>query len=96
MDTLDYKAKAHLLVCCRKREDKPCCSKKNAEELVSQLKEWVRSENLKKKIKVSKSSCLGFCESGITACLYPQNQWLHNISLRDLEKIKTMLKKHAE
>lgn len=95
MDPLQFKPQAHFIICCRSKENKKCCSLKSADELVDQLKSWVKKENLKNKIKISKSSCLGFCESGITACLYPQNQWFHNVKLEDMENLKDMLKKCA-
>ncbi len=58
-----------------------------------ELKDWVVRENLKDVIKVSKSFCLGFCEKGITACLYPHNKWFTNISPSDSKKIMVMLER---
>ena len=91
MKDLSKNVSAHLFVCCRSRDEKACCASKGSEELVSQLKSWIKENQLKDSIKVSKSSCLGHCESGITACLYPQNQWFENINENDLPEIKKML-----
>jgi (2Fe-2S) ferredoxin len=97
MEATTTKLNAHLFICCREREgNKACCSKKGAESLFEELKSWVKSEGLKAKIKVSKSSCLGHCEEGITACLYPQNQWFTHIKKDNLEDLQKMLTKYAE
>ncbi len=93
MDKLDYKPKAHLLICNRSREGKKCCAAKGSEELRDNLKKWIKSENLHKDLKVSFTSCLGYCSSGIAACLYPKNQWFHNISLEDEKDLKKKLLK---
>ena len=92
METLDFQPKAHLFVCTRDRQGKkPCCDSKGSEDLVKKLKEWIKEEKLYFDIKVSKSSCLGYCESGISACFYPQNKWVHKIEANDFDQIKEML-----
>lgn len=91
MEKLPDQPKSHLLICCRDKSGKECCADKNADELVDDLKKWVKENGLKKQLKVSKSSCLGYCESGITACLYPQNLWLHRIKSKDINEIKNLL-----
>ncbi len=94
MKQIPSKTNIHLFICCRSRDDgKVCCAKRHSEDLVKELKERVVRENLKDVIKISKSLCLGFCEKGITACLYPHNEWFTDIRLSDSEKIMTMLKK---
>ncbi len=64
--------------------------------MVKDLKSWVKEEGLKSKVKVSKSSCLGHCESGITACIYPQNEWFHELEPKNLQALKNMLAEYAE
>lgn len=91
MEPNQYQTQGHLFICCRKRDQKPCCANHGAENLVSHLKDWVKKKGLKNKIKVSQSSCLGFCETGITACLYPQNKWLHHIRLKDQKSLEKLL-----
>ena len=96
MEKIDFHPKAHLFICCRHRDEKGCCSAKGGEELVKDLKNWVKNEKLFFDIKVSKSSCLGYCETGVTACLYPQNQWFHKLKAQDLPELKEMLKSYAK
>ena len=64
--------------------------------MVNELKQWIKSESLHWDIKVSRSSCLGYCESGISACAYPQNQWFHRLTPEDLPELKKMLVKYAK
>lgn len=96
MDTQAKSVKAHLFICCRSKQDKECCGSKNAVELVSKLKSWSKNSGNKEQIKVSQSSCLGHCENGITACLYPQNKWFTGISLQDEELLKEQLLKACQ
>ena len=63
---------------------------------MTDLKAWVKSEGLKNQIKVSKSSCLGHCETGVTAVIYPQNQWFHRLKEKDLQEIKQLLLNYAK
>ena len=97
MESIDKELKAHLFICCRNRDDgKACCYSKGSEQWVSQLKEWIKSEGLKNQIKVSKSSCLGYCETGVTAVFYPQNQWYHRLDEEDLGQLKQVLLNYAK
>ena len=96
MDPIKTPPKAHLSICCREREGKPACAQKQSRELLQTLKKWVKENQLKTQIKVTESSCLGFCESGIAACLQPQNRWFKNVNLDDAEELKLMLQDYAE
>lgn len=91
MEKLPDRPTAHLFICCRERNGKECCADKKAEDLVDELKKWIKEKGLKKQLKVSKSSCLGHCESGIAACLYPQNIWFDRIRLEDSKELKRLL-----
>ena len=91
MEKLEKDLKAHLFICCRNKENKACCAAKNSEAMAQSLKDWVKTQGLKDQIKVTKSLCLGHCETGITAVIYPQKQWFHHIQEKDLDEIKNML-----
>jgi len=97
MKQVPSKTRIHFFICCRHRDDgKICCAKRHSEDLVKKLREWVIRKDLKEVIKVSRSLCLGFCEKGITACLYPHNKWFTDIRPSDGEKIMIMLEKILE
>lgn len=96
MEKINFQPKTHLFICCREREQKSCCSVRGAEEMVKELKSWVKETGRFFDIKVSKSSCLGYCETGVTACIYPQNEWFHQLCKDDIPKLKEMLTKYAK
>ena len=88
MNELKTRPQRHLQICCRVREDgKPACGERGAAQLVANLKERVKAAGLKSQVKVTQSSCLGYCEQGITAALYPENRWFIEVSAQDEEKL---------
>lgn len=90
------KANVHFFICCQQRDNQQiCCAQRCSEDLVRELKRWIVKENLKDLIKVSRSFCLGFCQRGITACLYPQNKWFTDIRPSDSKKIMAMLRENS-
>ena len=91
MEKLDQGPKHHIFICCRDKQGKACCAEKGAEKLAEGLKKWVKSEGLKGQIKVTKSLCLGHCEDGITACIYPENQWYTHLKPKDEDQLKQIL-----
>ena len=91
MQEQEMSVKAHLFICCKNKQSKACCSEKNAQELFKKLKEWTKTSGTQQQIKVSQSSCLGHCEQGITACIYPQNQWFTGLSLDSEGELKKLL-----
>lgn len=97
MKNLETQPLAHLFICCRKKEGKKsCCAPKGAHDIVDELKKWVKKNGLKKQIKVAESSCLGHCESGVTACLYPSNRWFDELTPEDVPKLKKLLLEQAK
>ncbi len=73
MKELKNKYQKHMLICTHKRDPKikECCFDKGAAELRKQLKEKMKTEGLSHKYKVIATSCLGHCERGIAAYVYP-------------------------
>lgn len=88
--------KGHLFICCRQRKGKASCGAKNSLDMVDKIKTQIKKEGLKNQLKVSQSSCLGFCERGITACLYPQNQWFFDLNEESWPSLLELLKKSAK
>ncbi len=82
----------HLFVCVNEREEGKCCKKVQGLEVYHELKQWVKDNNLKEKIKITKTGCMGHCnEIGCTIALYPDKIWLDHSKIEDIEKIKRML-----
>jgi (2Fe-2S) ferredoxin len=75
--------KKHIFVCCNERADGTGCGKLGGNELRERLKQEVRGKMIEG-VRVSKSGCLGYCEEGIAAVVYPDCVFI------------TKLKKHDE
>ncbi len=78
--------KAHLFVCTNSPDRPEKCGSKGSEEIRKNLKEACRTE-FGKSVRVSSSGCMGYCERGIVAVVYPQNKWLMDLKSTDSAKV---------
>jgi predicted metal-binding protein len=83
---------SHFFICTHSREDRASCAGRGSMELASDLKSWVKDNDLKTKIKITKSGCLGLCEEGIAAVCYPEGRWYTHVKPTDIEALKNDLK----
>lgn len=84
--------KLHILICVNDREnsDKVSCFKNhpNLKEDIKNLKEWLISKNLIKKVKITRTSCLGICPSeGIIIMIYPPQEYYQINSIDEIKEI---------
>jgi (2Fe-2S) ferredoxin len=82
----------HIFFCNNIREDgKSSCSQLGAKQMYNYAKGKCRNESLigEGKIGVSESRCLGRCESGPVAVVYPDNIWYQYIDEEDIDEIIT-------
>lgn len=91
MKTVAASPKKTLFICCREREGKPSCGGRGSLELVGEIKKWIKDNGHKSSMAVRQTSCLGHCDDGVAALLYPDNKWLTNIAKEDLEALKSLL-----
>lgn len=87
--------KAHLFICTNKRENGASCAAKGSMELRTAMKEICQDESRgwHGKVRVNASGCLGRCEEGIAAVLYPQGEWLTQLKKDDTKILTDALKK---
>lgn len=79
----------HVFVCTNQKKSGECCAPHGGEELRRQLKDWIATKpEWKKKIRINVSGCLDRCQEGVAIAIYPQEQWITNARLEDLEAIK--------
>jgi len=81
---------AHAFVCtkCTARDKNgKKCSKTDAKSFRKKIKSMAKEIWSKKNVRVNESGCLGHCERGINAVIYPQNIWLHNLKSGDEEQV---------
>ena len=82
----------HIFFCNNVREDgKACCSQLGAKQMYRHAKDKCRDEGRlgEGKIGVSESRCLGRCEHGPVAVVYPDNIWYQYIDEDDINEIIT-------
>ena len=77
----------HIFVCTNIREGKRKSCGKTGIEIREDIKKRLIDEEEKLNIRINKSGCLGFCESGPCMVIYPQKTWYANIKLSDCKKI---------
>ncbi len=68
---------AHLFICTNVKANGECCGAKGSVELRESLKKLCQDKDRgwHGRIRVNASGCLGRCEEGITAVIYPQAEW---------------------
>ena len=78
----------HAFVCGHSRPEgsaRGCCTEKNSLELMMEFKSATRTLGMSD-VRVQKSGCLDFCESGPTCVIYPQGEWF-KISTEAIPKL---------
>ncbi len=86
--------KAHLFICVNDRGEgkKESCARKGSQELRDKVKMLCHEKNLPKgSYRVNNSGCLGPCERGISAVLYPKGEWLLDNTAEDAEKLAALV-----
>ena len=82
-----------VLVCTNERTDgRECCSQKTSPEFYHALK--IAVAGLDPTIRVSKTGCLGNCETGATVAIMPKNIYLGKVSEKDIPEILELLRDH--
>jgi (2Fe-2S) ferredoxin len=87
--------KAHLFVCTNKKEKGKSCAVSGSLELRESLKKACQDpdKNWHGQVRINASGCLGRCEEGAVAVLYPQTQWWTGLTAQDAPKILDSLAK---
>ncbi len=92
MKNMKSELKAHIFVCTNKKANGACCEQKGGLELRKELKIWVDSHpEWRKRIRINQSGCLDHCENGVVVALYPQQEFLIDVSLSDLDSLKSKI-----
>ncbi len=82
--------KRHIFFCNNVRTDgKQCCSQRGAKEMYRYAKDNCRANGTlgMGRVGVSESRCLGRCENGPVAVVYPDNVWYQYIDEEDIDEI---------
>lgn len=87
--------KCHLFICTNTKDKGSCCNAKGGAQLRSELKKRLETKYPDKKnlFRINASGCLSQCENGIAAVMYPQGQWITNLthSEADLDRLESLV-----
>ena len=81
--------KKYILVCENVRKNgEVCCGPASmGTGYVERLKEYVKKNGLKEKIRVSRTGCLDVCSQGPNILVYPEGRWYSHVAEQDLQTI---------
>lgn len=71
--------KTHVFICTNSPGKEGKCGSKNSDGLRAKVKDLCLQKYGKGSLRVSSSGCLGFCEKGIAAVIYPKGEWLFDL-----------------
>jgi (2Fe-2S) ferredoxin len=78
----------HVFICTNQRDGgRECCGSKGSGELRNQLKIWARGK-YGNRVRINNSGCFDFCSKGIVAVIYPEGEWLMNLTSGSLEELQ--------
>ncbi len=94
MKNIQSQLKTHIFVCTNKKAEGACCDLKGGAQLRKDLKSWVDTHSeWRKKIRINQSGCLDQCAAGVAVVIYPQNEFLTDVSPGDLTSLKEKITK---
>lgn len=76
----------HLFICtsCRySTGNNEYCAPELASQMRKSLKEKLKGEYPKDKVRINSAGCLGHCDRGINAVIYPSGEWFHDLTEKD-------------
>lgn len=89
---MSLKLEKHLFVCTNERPaSKASCGAQGAQKLRDELKSLCKKELSGVPHRINSSGCLGHCEKGIAAVLYPEGKWFFNLKAGDASKLVASL-----
>lgn len=96
------KIQAHLFICTHRRVNGVSCAGRGSEKLREEVKAACKA-SLKSEspasptgtipFRINSAGCLGRCEEGITAVLYPEGEWFTGLKPEDGERLIQVVKK---
>lgn len=88
MKTPTYKC--HLFVCTNTKEKGSSCGPKGGAELRLNLKKRMDEKYPDQKglFRINGAGCLGQCEKGIAAVMYPSGEWKTGLTTNDIDTLE--------
>jgi len=84
------KPKKHIFVCVHERpagDPRGSCRERGSRRVLDALKGGLFQHDLLGEIKATGTTCLGHCEHGVTAVVYPEGTWYRKLQVEDVDDI---------
>ena len=84
------KPKQHIFVCTHERppgDPRGSCKERGAKAVLDALKGELFNKDLLGEVKASGATCLGNCEHGVVAVVYPDATWYRGVQIEDVDDI---------
>lgn len=86
MRVINKKYRKLVLVCTNVKDNgRECCGAKGSADLHLKIKEAMSAAD--PLIRVSRTGCLGNCETGVTVVIMPDNLWFGGANMNDVDEI---------
>ncbi len=78
----------HFFVCTNKRDGRPACEDHGAKDALARVKAAVNALPAAERagVRLSSAGCLGRCDHGPVAVVYPEGEWVSYDSAEALER----------
>lgn len=80
------KLRKHIFVCTHERtpgDPRGSCRERGARGVLDSLKGELFNQDLLEEVKATGTTCLGHCEHGVTAVVYPEGVWYRGLQTED-------------
>lgn len=80
----------HVFVCINSRPQghpRGCCQVKGGGAIRELLKKRIAESELRGRVRVTATQCLGQCEHGVSVVVYPEGVWYGFVRAEDVEEI---------
>lgn len=80
------KPDTHFFVCVHERPEgdpRGSCSQRGGRAVLSALRGEIFEQELNGKVKATGTTCLGYCERGVTVVCYPDRTWYGSVTAED-------------
>ena len=64
-----------------------CCRERGAISLWERFAELIEAKGLTEEVRIVGTTCLGPCEAGAVAAVYPEDVWYGRLTVDDVEQI---------
>ena len=87
MDGKSLPYQKQIFVCVNRRETGASCDPRGGSVIRERLKNYVKENGLKGRVRVSQSGCMDLCSQGPNVMVFPDNEWFCGVTPEDVPKL---------